>query len=140
MRRVRGAYWYDGEFNDVLFKAPAIPDAGVSFTGASAFTISILPDNCGVRLRRRCDKANNRQRANVFVDGRLVTERPWYSVDYENTYRKIRWLDSDFEIPKGYTEGKNKISIRIEFVSSETGTNIATGSMAIRRTQLNSTL
>jgi hypothetical protein len=30
-------------------------------------------------------------------------------------------LDSDFEVPAGYTKGKSKINIRIEFVSSETG-------------------
>jgi hypothetical protein len=56
----------------------------------------------------------------VIAEG-LVTERPWYSVDYEKTYRNIRWFDSDFEIPKAYTQGKHKIKIRIEFVSSKTG-------------------
>jgi hypothetical protein len=118
---VKGNWWYDGEYNNVLFKTPAIADAGVSFTGGSTFTLAIDPDNEGVRLRRRCDKANNRQEARVYIDGQLVTERPWYSVDYEKTYRDIRWLDSDFEIPKHYTQEKNKITVHIEFVGSETG-------------------
>jgi hypothetical protein len=121
VQRVRGAYWYDGEFNDVLFKTPAIFDDGVSCTGTSTFIVSILPGNCGIRLRRRCDKSNNQQLARVFVDGRLVIERPWYSVDYEKTYRNIRWFDADFEIPEAYTQGKDRIKIRIEFVSSKTG-------------------
>jgi len=60
--------------------------------------------------------------ARVTVDGKLVTERPWYSVDFEKTYRDIRWLDSDFEIPARFTKGKKKITIRIVYVSAENGT------------------
>jgi hypothetical protein len=121
IQRVHGDWWYDGEFNNVLFKTPAIADDGVSFTNSSTFTVSISTDNQGVRLRRRSDKANDRQEAHVYIDGRLVTERPWYSVDYEKTYRGIRWFDSDFEVPKRYTAGKSKITVRIEFVSSQSG-------------------
>jgi hypothetical protein len=121
VQRNNGKWWYDGEFNNILFKTPPITDDGVSFTNRSTFTVAISPDNQGVRLRRRCDKENNRQEARVFIDGQLVTERPWYSVDYEKTYRGIRWLDSDFEVPARYTRGKSKINVRIEFVSSETG-------------------
>lgn len=121
VRRTNGVWWYDGEFNNVLFKTPAIADDGVCFTNSSSFTVAISTDNHGVRLRRRCDKANNRQKARVFIDGQLVTVRPWYHVDFEKTYRGIRWYDSDFEVPAKYTEGKAKITIRIEFVSSQTG-------------------
>jgi hypothetical protein len=121
VQRTNGAWWYDGEFNNILFKTPAIADDGVSFTNHSTFTVAISPDNQGVRLRRRCDKENNRQEARVFIDGRLVSERPWYNVDYEKTYRGIRWFDSDFEVPQKYTKGKSKIIIRIEFVGSESG-------------------
>ena len=118
---VKGDWWYDGEFNNILFKTPATADSGVSFTNNSTFIVAISPDNNGVRLRRRCDKANNRQEARVYIDGRLVTERPWYSVDYEKTYQGIRWFDSDFEIPARYTKGKSKITVRVEFVNSQTG-------------------
>jgi hypothetical protein len=114
-----GMYWYDGEFNNVLFKTPPIEDDGVSLTGYSQFTVKIDPANRGVRIRRRTDKENNRQRANVYVDDQLVSERPWYSVDYEKTYRDIRWLDTDFEIPSRYTEGKNSIKLKIEYVSGK---------------------
>ncbi len=121
VQQTNGNWWYDGEYNNVLFKTPAIADDGVSFTNCSTFMVAISRDNQGVRLRRRCDKANNRQEARVFIDGQLVTERPWYSVDYEKTYRNIRWFDSDFEVPAKYTKGKSKITIRLEFVGSETG-------------------
>jgi hypothetical protein len=114
-----GRFWYDGEFNNVLFKTPPIEDDGVSLTGYSQFTVKIDPANRGVRIRRRTDKENNRQRANVYVDDKLVSERPWYSVDYEKTYRDIRWLDTDFEIPSKYTAGKNSIKLKVEFVSGK---------------------
>ena len=114
-----GKFWYDGEFNNVLFKTPPIEDDGVAFNGYSQFTVKIDPANRGVRIRRRTDKDNNRQRANVYVDGVLVCERPWYTVDYEKTYRDIRWLDADFEIPARYTAGKSVINLKIEYVSGK---------------------
>ncbi len=114
-----GKFWYDGEFNNVLFKTPPIEDDGVAFNGYSQFTVKIDPANRGVRIRRRTDKDNNRQRANVYVDGSLVSERPWYTVDYEKTYRDIRWLESDFEIPSRYTAGKNAITLKVEYVTAK---------------------
>jgi hypothetical protein len=116
---LKGKFWYDGEFNNVLFKTPPIEDQGVSFTGYSQFRVKIDPANRGVRLRRRTDKDNNRQRANVYVDGSRVAERPWYTVDYEKTYRDIRWLDTDFEIPAKYTKGKSSIAVKIEYVGGK---------------------
>lgn len=115
----KGKFWYDGEFNNVLFKTPPIEDDGVAFNGYSQFTVKVDPANRGVRIRRRTDKDNNRQRANVYVDGVLVSERPWYTVDYEKTYRDIRWLDADFEIPARYTAGKAAINLKIEYVSGK---------------------
>lgn len=121
VKRTQGKYWYDGEFNNVLMPVPAIDDDGVSFTGSSEFTAKIGPHNHGIRIRRRTDKENNRQRARVYIDGHLVTERPWYSVDFEETYRNIRWFDADFEVPAQYTRGKSSVKVRIQFESSEEG-------------------
>jgi hypothetical protein len=109
-----GKFWYDGELNNVLFQTPAIEDDGVSFAGSSEFKVKIDPDNHGVRVRRRLDKNVNQQKANVYVDGQLVTERPWYTVDHYRTFRDIRWVDGEFEIPAKYTAGKSSITLKIE--------------------------
>jgi len=109
-----GKFWYDGEYNNVLFQTPPVEDDGVAFAGWSEFKVKIDPANRGVRLRRRLDKDVNRQKANVYVDGRRVLERAWYTVDHDKTYRDIRWVDSDFEIPAKYTAGKSKIALKIE--------------------------
>ena len=53
--------------------------------------------------------------------GAWLRSGPWYSVDYEKTYRNIRWFDNEFEIPERYTKGKSEITVRVEFVSSQTG-------------------
>ena len=113
------AFWYEGEFNNVLFKVPPIEDDGVVLSGSSQFTVKIDPANQGVLIRRRTDKADNRQMADVYVDGRQVTERPWYSVDYDKTYRNIRWQDTDFEIPCRYTAGKSSIRLTVQYVRGE---------------------
>ncbi|HTQ12092.1 MAG TPA: DUF2961 domain-containing protein, partial [Fimbriimonadaceae bacterium] len=118
---VKGDWWYDGEENDVLYKLPPIADNGVSTDKGSEFTLRLDPANHGVSLRRRTDKENNQQLARVYVDGEPVTERPWYSVDFERTFRDIRWFDSDFEIPERYTRGKRSIRVRIQLMSSKTG-------------------
>ena len=123
---VRIRYYFDGEekprvdmdisvfFSEDNPLGPAIEDGGVSFTGSSEFTVKIDPANRGVRLRRRLDKSVNLQQANVYVDGRRIEERPWYTVDHDKTYRDIRWVDSDFEIPAKYTRGKRRITLKIE--------------------------
>lgn len=116
-----GTYWYDGEMNNILFKVPGITDSGRTFNEKSEFKVKIDPLNKGVRLRRRTDKGNNRQLARVFIDGQLITERPWYTVDYEETFRNIRWYDTNFEIPEKYTKGKDVIHIKLEYVSSKKG-------------------
>jgi hypothetical protein len=113
-KSLAGKYWYDGESNHVLFKTPAIEDDGVSFANSSEFKVKIDPANHGVRLRRRLDRNVNRQLANVYIDGQKAIERPWYMVDYDKTYRDIRWADSDFEIPAKYTAGKSEITVKVE--------------------------
>ena len=119
--RTQGRWWYDGEFNNVLFGTPPISDDGRSIRGSCEFTAVVDPENRGVRLRRRTDKENNRQLARVFIDGVLVKERPWYTVDFERTYRDIRWADTDFDIPAKYTRGKRSLRVRMEHAESENG-------------------
>ena len=66
-----------------------------------------------MRLRRRSDQQQGRQRARVFVDDVPVSERTWYFAD-SNPHR--RWLEDDFEIPASYTKGKERIRIRLEYL------------------------
>jgi hypothetical protein len=47
----------------------------------------------------------------VFVDGEGILERPWYIS--KNKFDAL-WIDADFEIPKKYTAGKDKLTLRIE--------------------------
>ena len=116
-----GAFWYDGEKNNVLLKTAAITDEGAGYNKFSQFTVKIDPGNQGVKIRRRTDKENNRQTARVYVEGEEVKERPWYMVDYDKTFKMIRWRESDFEIPADYTKGKGQIQIRVEYEDSENG-------------------
>jgi hypothetical protein len=119
--RTEGHWWYDGEFNNVLIPTPPTSDDGRSIPDGCEFTVEVDPKNCGVRLRLRTDKENNRQLARVFIDGSLVTERPWYQVDFEKTYRNIRWADTDFDVPAKYTRAKRSLRVRLEHAGSENG-------------------
>jgi hypothetical protein len=96
---------YEGEFDQ-----QEISNAGRIVPASSEFTIAIDPANGGVRLRRRSDQKYGRQRAEVFVDGRRVSERDWYQAD-RNPFH--RWLDDSFEIPAAYTVGKSQVRIRL---------------------------
>lgn len=89
----------------------SLSDHGYVLTGASSFVVSIDPANQGIRLRRRSDQRDGRQRAAVYVDGRRVVARDWYFADYNPTRR---WLEDEFEIPAAYTAHKRQLQIRIE--------------------------
>lgn len=95
---------------------PPVKDCGQSLGGASEFTVKIDPRNNGVRLRRRSDQQHGRQRACVYVDGVLVTERAWYWAG-NNPYR--RWLEDEFEVPLAYTRGKSQLRLRIQSLSDD---------------------
>lgn len=101
---------YEGDADDVV-----ITDKGHETEHTSAFTITVLPDNRGVLLRRRSDQTTGRQMARVYVDGVLVRERNWYAAD-RNPYK--RWLDDEFEIPGSYTAGKKDVRITLEFIQA----------------------
>jgi len=120
-KEVKGSWWYDGEYNNVLFPTPAITRTGASTTLGCEFRLRIDSNNHGIRLVRTTDKEDNRQLASVFVDGVRVKERKWFAVDFDRTFRGIRWFDSSFEIPANYTRGKRTIQVRVELESSKTG-------------------
>ena len=112
--RVEGEVWR-GELATRYEDDASTPvtDCGVAHSGFSEFTVNIRPDNCGVRLRRRCDQLHGRQRARVHIDGVPLNERTWYFAD-RNPDR--RWLEDDFEIPAAHTTNKDKIRVRLECV------------------------
>jgi hypothetical protein len=119
-----------------------ITENGVSFSGSSEFTIKIDSDNIGIKLRRLTDIGSRRQEAKVIVDGKALL-RHWYDPgcspnwpfsnrgagspnynDYllfSSTDHKVRWLESEYEIPSSVTSGKDSIVVQIEYVNSDDG-------------------
>ena len=94
-------------------------DEGRFFTGSSAFRVRIDPDNEGVKLRRRTNRnVSNVQRANVYVDGVLIPDTPWYLCDLPAP-AETAFVDTDFEIPAAYTRGKDRITVRVEHVAGQ---------------------
>jgi hypothetical protein len=98
-----GNYAYEG-VNDTA----TISDSGDGEKGYSQFSVSISPNNNGVRLRRRLDYSYPNQKADVYVDSSFVGT--WYSAGSNSM---LRWRDEDFSIPASFTFGKSRITIRI---------------------------
>jgi hypothetical protein len=87
----------------------AIDEDGRTHAGGEIiFTIAIDPDNAGVRLRRRLDQASGRQTAAVYVDGTFAGT--WYH-GYHNEH--LRWFDSDFDIHRRLTAGRESLTVRL---------------------------
>ena len=106
---------YDGYEKNVEYDT--ISDDGRSYDGYSQFVAAVDPNNSGVRLRKRlCRLGNGLQTAKVFVDGTEVGT--WHIV--QSSYAPINqaWIDSDFDIPPVFTQGKSTISIKFEYVNS----------------------
>ncbi|WP_245574008.1 glycoside hydrolase family 172 protein [Amycolatopsis nigrescens] len=80
-----------------------------SATGPVRFTAKVEQANGGLRLHRVSDQANGFQRANVFIDDRLVGE--WYQ---PLTNGHSRWLEDGFDIPAALTGGKAAVQVRLE--------------------------
>jgi hypothetical protein len=89
-----------------------ITDSGRGDRGYSQFTMPIAADNQGVDLRRRFDHGIPNQKADVYVNGRLVGI--WY-VAGANPFH--RWADSDYVIPAAYTRNKTSVTIKIQYIS-----------------------
>jgi hypothetical protein len=98
---------YDGEKVRKL-----VADEGIEISKYSQFRASIIPNNEGIRLRRRIFHGKSSQEARVRVNGKLIGN--WYT---SPNPLKSRWMDTEFEIPAKYTVGKKLITIKIEPVS-----------------------
>jgi hypothetical protein len=106
------SYSYEGVADGV-----AVGDTGRAHKGYSEFVMAIQPANEGVRLRRRLDYGIGNQNADVYVDGARVGT--WYRAGSNSA----RWRDDDFIIPASLTKGKNQITIRVAFISSDSDWN-----------------
>jgi hypothetical protein len=104
---------YDGYERD--YEYDFCQDDGRAFSGNSEFTVTVSPNNHGVKLRRRLFRSDNgQQRAWVFVDGMRVNERTWDVCTYSSAPTYQGWFDDDFEIPAVYTQGKSQLHLRVE--------------------------
>ena len=86
----------------------------------SQFEITIDSSNKGVILRRFMDASLLEQAALVYVDGQEVgiwNERQRAALGF------VRW--EDYFIPAKYTQGKNKITIKLKNLMNENGNLVA---------------
>ncbi|MBL8026081.1 MAG: DUF2961 domain-containing protein [Fibrobacteres bacterium] len=96
-----------------------VDDNGRSFKGYSQFKVKIGSNHTGIKLRKRVDRYKNGvQEADVYIDGQKITEYPWYVCDLSTCSIDQRFIDSDFEIPHAYTDGKDSIVVKIVYVNS----------------------
>lgn len=85
---------------------------------SSEFRVAIDAANQGVRLTRRLDAGIGHQRADILVDGVKVAE--WAPLDAAGS---CRWRDQSVDLPASATAGKDHITIRNRFVSSDNDYN-----------------
>jgi hypothetical protein len=94
-------------------------DDGRAFTGASQFAVKIDPANEGVKIRRRANRnRSNVQRTDVYVDGQLIPDVPWYVCDLAAA-PDVAFRDTDYEIPAAYTKGKDRLTVRLQHVAGQ---------------------
>lgn len=108
----------------------AFKDTGRVWDGTCSFTLKISPDNTGVKLRRRSyygfgavgsmgggrpePVLTQAQRVRVTVDGEDAGS--WY---LPTGHARATWRETEFEIPKNLTQGKEQLKITL---TSEEGT------------------
>ncbi|KAA9152243.1 DUF2961 domain-containing protein [Amycolatopsis acidicola] len=114
--RALHGYSADGETRTTLTstfegKNDEVPVTGgvTAATGPVRFTAKVDQTNQGLRLHRVSDQRNAFQRANVYVDDRLVGE--WYQPLGNAT---SRWLEDSFDVPAWATAGKAAVRVRLE--------------------------
>ncbi|WP_208875264.1 DUF2961 domain-containing protein [Streptomyces armeniacus] len=103
-----------------VLRSPRYRDDGRAFGegGGSTFRMAVDPDNEGVRLTRRYDPVIGGQTSRVLVDGKEAGQ--WKTGEAQP---EGRWADQTLEIPAALTKGKDRITVKHEFVSSERDVN-----------------
>lgn len=107
---------YDGYEQKVDYDT--LTDDGRAHCGASQFTMKLDPENSGVRLRKRLNRAGNGvQTVKVFIDDKEIGI--WHFVQSSFAPVNQSWVESDYEIPASFTQGKTKVTVRLEYVDSD---------------------
>lgn len=91
-----------------------------SSTGPIQFTATVDQANKGVRLSRISDQTRSYQRANVYIDGKLVGE--WFE-PLCNTHS--RWLADAFDVPASATKGRSTVTVRLEPIGGAPAWSVA---------------
>jgi len=127
---------YAQKYQEDLFQIEGSMDDEHAWDEMCEFDVKINPSNEGIKIRKRYsgnwpepaekpDPPRNMpviksQEALVLVDGEPVGI--WY---LPRRIARPCWMEDDFEIPEKYTEGKDKIHVRLEN-RGEAGWNAAT--------------
>lgn len=122
--RARHGYAVSGWHQEVPFQGTYVGrDDGVWFSGSGmehrgsvTFTLSIAPENSGVRLARILNLGTADQKARVYVDGELAGT--WFNGG-SNTRHPASY--SYLELPPALTRAKSSIRVCIEYVSAYGG-------------------
>ena len=103
-------------------KPSDVDDDGRAFgfdnPGYSEFTVKIDPNNQGVRLTRRLGASIGHQAANIFVDGQQVAS--WVPLPEQSA---CLWANQSVDLTASVTAGKEQITIRNAFTSSDADFN-----------------
>jgi hypothetical protein len=99
----------------------------VSMTGQTRFRLALDPANVGAFLRRTFDSCVPNQRAEVSIDGQHAGI--WYDAGVSDQVsvdgHPRCWRDEDFPLPAALTQGKNAVTIELDFVPTEEPPDVA---------------
>ena len=92
-----------------------VKDNGIAHKGYSEFTMNVNPNSNEYKLIRRTDFGVGNQKARIYVDG--IDAGIWENLGFDSDNR---WADKEFVITKDkIAEGKESITIKVEFMSSD---------------------
>ena len=106
------------------YEIAGVQDSGKAWNKYCEFTVVMNTHNLGMKIRRRYDgewpanvelfKDNKTrvvpaQEVWVFIDGNSVGS--WYLPAH---HARNCWMEDEFEIPKEFTEGKDRVAIKLE--------------------------
>ena len=106
---VKGNYFYDGDNDDIR-----IFDKGYRTRDWASFSITINPENDGVRIVRRVDQGFGYEKARVWVNEQ---DAGVWIMPYANPFK--RWRDTVFEIPPSLSKGQKSLEIKLENLDTE---------------------